>query len=118
MKITTTALKEMKDKNEKISMITAYDYAFAQIVDNAGIDIILVGDSLGMVFCGYENTLPVTLDQMIYHTKAVTNGRKNSFVVIDLPFLTYHVSIEDTIANAGRAIKESGAEAVKLEGGV
>ena len=118
MKITTTALKEMKDKNEKISMITAYDYAFAQIVDNAGIDIILVGDSLGMVFCGYENTLPVTLDQMTYHTKAVTNGRKNSFVVIDLPFLTYHVSIEDTIANAGRAIKESGAEAVKLEGGV
>ena len=118
MKITTTVLKEKKSKKEKISMLTAYDYAFAQIVDEAGVDMILVGDSLGMVFCGYENTLPVTLEQMIYHTKAVVNGRKNALVVIDLPFLTYHVSVEDTIKNAGRAIKESGAEAVKLEGGI
>ena len=117
MKITTTLLKAKKEKNEKITMLTAYDYAFAKIVDEAGIDMILVGDSLGMVFCGDDNTLGVTLEQMIYHTKAVKKGAKNSLVVIDLPFLTYHISIEKSIENAGRAIKESGAEAVKLEGG-
>ncbi len=117
MKITTTTLKAKKEKNEKITMLTAYDYAFAKIVDEAGIDMILVGDSLGMVFCGEDNTLGVTLDQMIYHAKAVKKGAKNSLVVIDLPFLTYHVSLEKSIENAGKAIKESGAEAVKLEGG-
>ncbi len=118
MKITVSSLKEKKLSKDKITMLTAYDFAYSQIIDSCGIDIILVGDSLGMVFCGYENTLPVTLDQMIYHTKAVVNGRTNSLVVIDLPFLTYHVSIERSIENAGRAIKESGAEIVKLEGGV
>lgn len=117
MKITTSVLKEKKEKKEKITMLTAYDYAFAKIVDNAGIDLILVGDSLGMVFCGEDNTIGVTLDQMIYHAKAVKKGTKNSLVIIDLPFLTYQVSIEKSIENAGRAIKESGAEAVKLEGG-
>jgi 3-methyl-2-oxobutanoate hydroxymethyltransferase len=117
-KVTTGYLQEKKENNEKISMITAYDYCFSKIVDESGIDIILVGDSLGMVFSGYENTLPVTLDEMIYHTKAVCRGRNRAFVVIDLPFLTYHVSPEKAIENAGRAIKESGAEAVKLEGGL
>ncbi len=117
-KVTTSYLQEKKEKKEKISMITAYDYCFSKIVDESGIDIILVGDSLGMVFSGYDNTLPVTLEEMIYHTKAVVRGRKNAFVVFDLPFLTYHVSLEKSIENAGRALKESGAEAVKLEGGV
>ena len=118
MKITTTTLKAKKEKHEKITMLTAYDYAFAKIVDEAGIDIILVGDSLGMVFCGDDNTLGVTLEQMIYHAKAVRKGAQNAHVVIDLPFLTYNVSIEKSIENAGRAIKESKAESVKLEGGV
>ncbi len=115
-KITTKIIKEKKGK-EKITMLTSYDYCFAKIVDEAGIDIILVGDSLGMVFAGEENTLSVTLDQMIYHTKAVKRGVKNALVVIDMPFLTYHVSIEKSIENCGRALKESGAEAVKIEGG-
>ena len=115
-KITTKIIKEKKGK-EKITMLTSYDYCFAKIVDEAGIDIILVGDSLGMVFAGEENTLSVTLDQMIYHTKAVKKGVKNALVVIDMPFLTYHVSIEKSIENCGRALKESGAEAVKIEGG-
>ncbi len=115
-KITTTIIKEKKGK-EKITMLTSYDYCFAKIVDEAGIDMILVGDSLGMVFAGEENTLSVTLDQMIYHTKAVKKGVKNALVIIDMPFLTYHVSIEKSIENCGRAIKESGAEAIKIEGG-
>ncbi len=118
MKITTSVLQKKKQDKEKISMITSYDYCFSKIVDDCGIDMILVGDSLGMVFSGYDNTIPVTLDEMIYHTKAVARGRKNAFVVIDLPFLTYHISIEKAIENAGNAIKLSGAEAVKLEGGV
>ena len=117
-KITTTIIKEKKVKKDKITMLTSYDYCFAKIVDEAGIDIILVGDSLGMVFGGDENTLSVTLEQMIYHTKAVKKGVKNALVVIDMPFLTYHVSIEKTIENAGKAIKESQAEAVKIEGGL
>ncbi len=116
-KITTTIIKEKKGK-EKITMLTAYDYCFAKIVDEAGIDMILVGDSLGMVFAGEENTLSVSLDQMIYHTKAVKKGVKNALVIIDMPFLTYHVSIEKSVENCGRAIKESGAEAIKIEGGV
>ena len=117
-KITTSIIKEKKLKKEKITMLTAYDYCFGKIVDEAGIDIILVGDSLGMVFCGDDNTLGVTLEQMIYHTKAVKKGVKNALVVIDMPFLTYNVSIEKTIENCGKAIKESNAEAVKIEGGV
>ncbi len=117
-RITTSIIQKKKKENKKITMLTAYDYCFAQIVDEAGIDIILVGDSLGMVFAGNENTLSVSLDQMIYHTKAVVKAVKNAFVVIDMPFLTYHVSIEKSIENAGRAIKESGASAVKIEGGM
>jgi len=117
-KITTSIIKQKKLKNEKITMLTSYDYCFAKIVDEAGIDIVLVGDSLGMVFAGEENTLSVTLEQMIYHTKAVKRAVKNAFVVIDMPFLTYHVSIEKSIENCGKAIKESGAEAVKIEGGI
>ena len=116
-KITTSVIKEKKLKKEKITMLTSYDYCFAKIVDEAGIDLILVGDSLGMVFAGEENTLSVSLEQMIYHTKAVKRAVDNALVVIDMPFLTYHVSIEKSIENCGKAIKESGAEAVKVEGG-
>jgi len=98
-------------------MITCYDYSFASILSETDIDSILIGDSLGMVFQGNEDTLSVTIDDMIYHTKAVKKGAKNKFIITDMPFLSYHVSIEDTIKNAGRIIKEGGAEAVKVEGG-
>lgn len=111
------SLKEKLLKKEKISMLTAYDYSMASMVDAAGIDIILVGDSLGMVFLGYENTLSVTMDEMIHHTKTVARGTKNAMVVGDMPFLSYHVSIEESVRNAGRFIQEGGAQAVKLEGG-
>lgn len=98
-------------------MLTAYDYPFAQIVDEAGIDVILVGDSLGMVVQGLENTLPVTMDEMIYHTKMVARAVKNAMVIGDMPFMSYQVSIEEAVRNAGRFLKEAGASAVKLEGG-
>ena len=116
-KFTVKSFQEAKDNNRKISMLTAYDYSMAKIVDAAGIDSVLVGDSLGMVFQGNESTLPVTLDEMIYHTKAVVRGVKNALVVADMPFLSYHVSKEEAVRNAGRMIKEGGAEAVKMEGG-
>lgn len=116
-KFTVKSFQEAKDYNRKISMLTAYDYSMAKIVDAAGIDSVLVGDSLGMVFQGNESTLPVTLDEMIYHTKAVVRGVKNALVVADMPFLSYHVSKEEAVRNAGRMIKEGGAEAVKMEGG-
>lgn len=116
-KFTVKSFQEAKDNNRKISMLTAYDYSMAKIVDVAGIDSVLVGDSLGMVFQGNESTLPVTLDEMIYHTKAVVRGVKNALVVADMPFLSYHVSKEEAVRNAGRMIKEGGAEAVKMEGG-
>lgn len=116
-KFTVKSFQEAKDNNRKISMLTAYDYSMAKMVDAAGIDSILVGDSLGMVFQGNESTLPVTLDEMIYHTKAVVRGVKNALVVADMPFLSYHVSKEEAVRNAGRIIKESGVEAVKMEGG-
>lgn len=116
--ITTTALKDKKAKGEKITMLTAYDYSTAMMQDQAGIDVILVGDSLGMVVLGYENTLAVTMDDMIHHTKAVVRGTKNAMVVGDMPFLSYHVSISESVRNAGRFIQEAGAQAVKLEGGV
>lgn len=116
-KITTATLKEKKLKREKISMLTAYDYATAMAVDQAGIDVILVGDSLGNVILGYENTLAVTMEDMIHHTRAVTRGTKNAMVVGDMPFLSYHVSIPEAVRNAGRFIQEAGAQAVKLEGG-
>ena len=115
-KITAPLIRDRKGK-EKITMLTAYDAVFASIMDEAGIDIILVGDSLGNVMLGYPNTLPVTVEEMIHHTKAVKAGAKRSLVVIDMPFMSYHESIEQAKRNAGRMIKESGAECVKVEGG-
>lgn len=116
-KITTAVLRDKKNKNEKITMLTAYDYSLAGMVDAAGIDMILVGDSLGNVVLGYDSTLPVTMEDMIHHTKAVVRGAKNSMVVGDMPFLSYHISREESVRNAGRLIQEGGAHAVKLEGG-
>lgn len=115
----TTIQDFLKKKTEgrKITMITAYDYPFARIVDEAGIDAILVGDSLGMVVQGLENTLPVTMDEMIYHTKMVSRASMNAMVVGDMPFMSYQAGIEDAVRNAGRFLKEAGASAVKLEGG-
>jgi 3-methyl-2-oxobutanoate hydroxymethyltransferase len=109
-------LKKKKD-GKKITMLTAYDYPFARIVDEAGIDAILVGDSLGMVVQGLENTLPVTMDEMIYHTKMVTRAVKNAMVIGDMPFMSYQTGGEDALRNAGRFLKEAGAAAVKMEGG-
>jgi 3-methyl-2-oxobutanoate hydroxymethyltransferase len=108
-----------KFKNEKhpISMITCYDFAFARLAEQAGIDCLLVGDSLGNVVAGYGTTIPVTLDQMIYHAEIVRRGAPNTFLVCDLPFMSYHVSIEDTMRNCGRVMKETGSNALKLEGG-
>ena len=116
-KITVPEIVEMKRKGEKISMLTAYDTPLAKILDEAGVEILLVGDSVGSVVAGYPNTLPVTVEEMIYHTQAVVRGTKRALVVIDMPFMSYQVSIEEARRNAGRMIKESGAEAVKLEGG-
>ncbi len=118
MRITINQIKEMKQKGEKIAMLTAYDYATARIVDEAGIPMILVGDSLGMVVLGYESTIPVTIDEMLHHTKAVVRGTKRALVVGDMPFMTYHISAEEALRNAARFIQEAGAQAVKLEGGV
>lgn len=106
-----------KSEGRKITMLTAYDYPFAQIVDEAGIDAILVGDSLGMVVQGLDNTLPVTMDEMIYHTKMVGRAVKNAFVISDMPFMSYQTGIEEAVRNAGRFLKEAGASAIKLEGG-
>lgn len=114
--ITVNDILSKKGK-EKITMITAYDYQTSKLVDESGIDMILVGDSLGMVVLGYESTLPVTMDEMIHHSKAVNRGRKNSFLVVDMPYLSYNVDMKDSLYNAGRIIKETGANAVKLEGG-
>jgi len=116
-KFTVNSFKKAKKENDKITMLTAYDYTTAKLVDEAGIDTILVGDSLGMVMLGYENTLEVTMDDMIHHTKAVARGTKRAMIIGDMPFLSYHISVEETIRNAGRFIKEAGAHAVKLEGG-
>ncbi len=117
-KITTAILKEKKNKQEKITMLTGYDYSMAAMIDQAGIDMILVGDSLGNVMLGYSTTLPVTMDDMVHHTKAVVRAAVNSMVVADMPFLSVHVSIPDSIQNAGRLIQEGGAQAVKIEGGM
>ena len=116
-KVSIIDLKEKKANGEKISMITAYDYPTAELVDEAGVDTILVGDSLGMVILGYKDTLAVTLDEMIHHGRAVARGAKKAMVIIDLPFMTYQVSREQAMMNAARAIQETGADAVKLEGG-
>lgn len=116
-RITTKIIKLMKKSGEKITALTAYDYLIASMLDEAGIDIILVGDSLGNVFQGQETTLPVTVDEIIYHTKAVRRGVKHALLVVDMPFLSYQISVEDAIRNCGRVLKETGAEAVKIEGG-
>lgn len=114
---TTKSFLKMKRDGEKISMITAYDYPSAVICEKAGMDLILVGDSLGMVVLGYESTIPVTLEDMIHHTKAVKRGASDTFIVTDMPFMTYHGSIDVTLNNARRIMQESGTSAVKLEGG-
>ncbi|HEU0053012.1 MAG TPA: 3-methyl-2-oxobutanoate hydroxymethyltransferase [Longimicrobium sp.] len=110
-------LREMKRRGEKIAALTAYDYLLAKLVDGAGVDVVLVGDSLGQVVLGLDTTLPVTLDDMIHHARAVRRGVERALLVVDLPFLTYQVSREDALRNAGRVLQETGASAVKLEGG-
>jgi len=109
---------EMKQKGEKITWLTCYDYPTAKMMDQAGLDMILVGDSVGMVIYGYPGTVPVKMDQMIYHSEAVRRGAPNVFVIGDMPFLSYHKSVEDAIGNAGRFYKEAGVDAIKLEGGI
>jgi len=116
-KVTISDLMAKKEQGRKITMLTAYDYPTAQMLDQVGIDTILVGDSLGMVFLGYSSTVPVNMEEMIHHTKAVTRGTTYAFVIGDMPFMSYQISIEAAIENAGRFIKEGGCEAVKLEGG-
>ena len=116
-KVTIADLQQKKETGKKITMMTAYDYPTSRLVDQAGIDTILVGDSLGMVMLGYDSTVPVTMDEMIHHCRAVCRGTKNSFVIGDMPFLSYQINIERAIENAGRFIKEAGCESIKLEGG-
>lgn len=116
-KITTQSLFEKKQRGEKITCLTAYDYSSARLVDDAGIDIILVGDSLAMTMLGHENTLSVTVDEMLHHVKAVHRGTKHAFLVADMPYASYHVSERGAVRNAARFLKEGGAEAVKIEGG-
>jgi len=111
-------IQKMKHDGEKISVLTAYDYPFARLLDAAGIDILLIGDTVGVVVNGHDTTLPVTLEEMIYHTRAVVRGASSALVVADLPFLSYQVDLRDARLNAGRLVKEGGAQAVKLEGGV
>lgn len=118
MKNTVVTFKDSKIKGEKISMLTAYDYSMAKIMDNAGINGVLVGDSLGMVCLGYEDTISVTMEDMLHHTKAVARGIKNALVVADMPFMSYQTSVYDAVVNAGRLMKEGRAHAVKLEGGI
>jgi 3-methyl-2-oxobutanoate hydroxymethyltransferase len=116
-KVAAGDLREMKRRGEKIAALTAYDYLFARLVDQSGVDVVLVGDSLGQVVLGLDSTLPVTLDDMIHHARAVRRGVERALLVVDLPFLTYQVSREEAIRNAGRVLQETGASAVKLEGG-
>ena len=116
-KMTLAKLQQKKINGEKITMMTAYDYSAASLVDQAGIDTILVGDSLGNVMLGYDSTVPVTMDEMIHHSKAVSRGVKNGFIIGDMPFMSYQVSIEKAVENAGRFLKEAGCDCVKLEGG-
>ena len=117
-KVTTHILQEMKNRGEKISMLTAYDYSMAKIIDKAGIDVILVGDSASNVMAGYETTLPITLDEMIYHAKSVVRAVDRALVVVDLPFGTYQSNSKEALSSAIRIMKETGAGAVKLEGGM
>ena len=117
MRTTIKELKEMKGRGEKIPMMTAYDYTSARIIEDAGIPIILVGDSLGQVILGYDSTLPVTMDEMVHHIKAVVRGTKKAHIVGDLPFMSYQADATEALRNAGRFLKEAGAQSVKLEGG-
>lgn len=117
MKNTTTSIMQMKNSGHKISMLTAYDYTTARLLDEAGVNTILVGDSLGNVILGYEDTISVTVEDMIHHSAAVARGAKNALVVTDLPFMSYQTSVYDAVVNAGRLMKEGRAGAVKLEGG-
>ncbi len=117
-KMTVPEIRGMKEKGEKIVCLTAYDYCFARILDEAGIDLMLVGDSLGSVVQGHDSTLPVTVDDVIYHTRAVIRGRRRALVVSDMPFMTFQLGADEAKRNAGRLVQEGGAESVKLEGGV
>ena len=117
-KMTVPEVRSKKEKGEKIVCLTAYDYCLARILDESGIDILLVGDSLGSVVQGHDNTLPVTVDDVIYHTKAVVRGRRRALVVSDMPFMTFQLGVDEAKRNAGRLVQEGGAESVKLEGGV
>jgi 3-methyl-2-oxobutanoate hydroxymethyltransferase len=117
-KVTVLAVQQAKEENRKLTMVTAYDYPFGLLADEAGIDIVLVGDSLGMVVMGLEGTVAVNMEHMIHHIRAVTRGCKNPFIVGDMPFMSYNTSIREAIINAGRLLKEGGCESIKLEGGV
>jgi 3-methyl-2-oxobutanoate hydroxymethyltransferase len=116
-KVTSLTLRQKKQRGEPISMLTAYDYPTALIMDQAGMDCILVGDSLGMVVLGYDNTLPVTMDDMLHHCRAVARGAKSALLIGDMPFMSYQASVEDAVRNAGRFLQNGGMDAVKLEGG-
>ena len=116
-KVTRTVLQQMKRQEKKIVMVTAYDYPFARLADQAGADILLVGDTLGMVVLGFDSTLPVTMEHMLHHTQAVSRSKPQAMIVGDMPFMSYQVTPEDALRNAGRFMQEAGAEAVKLEGG-
>lgn len=115
-KVTVPRLLEMKRAGEKIAVLTAYDFPMARLLDASGVDVVLVGDSLGMVVLGYENTLPVTMDEMIHHTKAVARAVERALVVGDMPYFSFHLGRDETVANASRFLKEAGASAVKIEG--
>jgi 3-methyl-2-oxobutanoate hydroxymethyltransferase len=117
-KMTVPEVRSKKERGEKVVCLTAYDYCFARILDESGIDILLVGDSLGSVVQGHDSTLPVTVDDVIYHTKAVVRGRRRALVVSDMPFMTFQLGVDEAKRNAGRLVQEGGAESVKLEGGV
>jgi len=116
-RVTTAVIRDMKKKGQKITMLTAYDYPTALVLDQEGVDMILVGDTLGMVVLGYDSTLPVTMEDMIHHTKAVMRGAGHAMVIADMPFMSYQISAEEALRNAGRFLKETGCQAVKLEGG-
>lgn len=116
--VTVATLQEMKRRGERIAALTAYDYSFASLLDRAGVDLVMVGDSLGMVVQGHATTLPVTLDDMVYHARCVARGASRALIVVDMPFLTFQVSKEETLRHAGRLMQEGGAQVVKLEGGV
>jgi 3-methyl-2-oxobutanoate hydroxymethyltransferase len=116
-KFTVLDFQKKKNSGEKITMLTAYDYPMAQIIDSSGVDAVLVGDSVGMVLLGYDSTQPVTMDEMLHHSKAVRRGVKRAFLIADMPFMSYQASDEDAVRNAGRFVKESGCDAIKVEGG-